>query len=165
MRDEEFAIHSLRETLKLLALPAGEQVAALPPYVVVPDELAFTFDDAYLHVPLLHERGDLSATTKESLDAIDALLRACRTTVRALSACTRSATILGGMNSECSPRRRFDTRDGGKGGPFWIGFRTCQAQDRTRRGVRDAPQPAPLDLRVDGRSQHVFTVTAPTTPG
>lgn len=74
MDDEQFAVHSLRETLRLLALTAGEQVAALPPYVHVPDELALTFNDAYLHVPLLHERGLVTGGTRDALDAIHRLM-------------------------------------------------------------------------------------------
>ncbi len=35
------------DALRLLALPAGEQLTALPSFVEVPDELALAFDEAY----------------------------------------------------------------------------------------------------------------------
>jgi hypothetical protein len=70
VRDEEFAMHSLGETLKLLALEAGQQRAVLPDYVVVPDELALTFDDAYQQVGELEKHGRLTAEQREPLDGI-----------------------------------------------------------------------------------------------
>lgn len=74
MRDDDFAIHCLRETLKLLALSVEEQFAVLPSYVVAPDELALSFDDAYQPVPLLHERGHMTTEARNALATIDELL-------------------------------------------------------------------------------------------
>jgi hypothetical protein len=71
VRDEDFAMHSLRETLKLLALEAGQQRAVLPDYVAVPDELALTFDDAYQQVGELEKHGLLTAEQREPLDVIE----------------------------------------------------------------------------------------------
>lgn len=69
--DEEFAYHQLVETLRLLALSAAEQVAALPDYVYVSDELALSFDDAYRMVAALEDKGRLAPGSRKVLDAID----------------------------------------------------------------------------------------------
>lgn len=44
--DDRFARQSMIDALQLLAAPAAEQVAALPSFVVVADEVALTFEDA-----------------------------------------------------------------------------------------------------------------------
>jgi hypothetical protein len=69
---EGFAYHQLVETLRLLAVPAAEQRAALPPHVLVPDELAFAFVDACRAARPYVGRPWLPAEGWSMLQAIDA---------------------------------------------------------------------------------------------
>ena len=63
-RDLGFAVHQLHETLRLLALDARDQAAALPDYVVVPDELAFNRDDCERSLDWLVREGQTSASVR-----------------------------------------------------------------------------------------------------
>lgn len=74
-RDLDFAVHQLHETLRLLALDAAEQFAALPAYVVVPDELALAWDDCERSLEWLAQEGRISESVMhETLAAISVAL-------------------------------------------------------------------------------------------
>ena len=62
--------------LQLVAAEAGEQVAALPAFVHVPDEVALTFDDAMALVPHLLAAGLLDDAAVAQLVALDTALQA-----------------------------------------------------------------------------------------
>src|SRR5918994_5185077 len=47
MSDKQWVIDNLVETLRLMASPYPEQVAALPEWVAIPDEVGLLFEDAY----------------------------------------------------------------------------------------------------------------------
>ncbi len=49
--DTNWALHQLVNALRLAALPAQAQVAALPDVVQVADEIALEYDEAFRRVP------------------------------------------------------------------------------------------------------------------
>jgi len=57
--DNAIGILPLKEAVRLLALPASEQLALLPDFVCKPDELALTFDQWFdwLYNRAAKERG------------------------------------------------------------------------------------------------------------
>ena len=69
-RDLGFTVHQLHETLRLLALDARDQVAALPDYVVVSDELALNWDDCERSLDWLVEEGQISASMRNETLAL-----------------------------------------------------------------------------------------------
>jgi hypothetical protein len=69
-------LEMLVDGLRLLAASAAEQVAALPPYVCIPDELILTFSDAYLLVPQLVREGIVSLDAAAALGELDDHLEA-----------------------------------------------------------------------------------------
>lgn len=72
MVDElDFAEHALAETLRLLALDPEGQVAALPDYVAVADELALTWSDVEITLDrLVADHQVEEAARCEALDEI-----------------------------------------------------------------------------------------------
>jgi hypothetical protein len=65
--EERAEIKQLVEALRLLASPYDVQIEALPSWVAVADEVAFTFDDAYSLVP----RAALPRSALQILDRIN----------------------------------------------------------------------------------------------
>jgi hypothetical protein len=63
----------LVEALRLVAATPDEQIAALPTWVAVADEIALVYEDHYLMVPALIEGGLITAGQEEPLKALDAL--------------------------------------------------------------------------------------------
>ena len=61
----------LIESLLLAAASASEQVSALPDFVVVTDEVASTFGDAFLLVPQLERAGLASRDAVTTLQELD----------------------------------------------------------------------------------------------
>lgn len=59
------------ESLRLVAAPAEQQLAALPEYVCITDEVMLTYYDAFLLVPQLVDAGLIEATAAESLTHLD----------------------------------------------------------------------------------------------
>jgi hypothetical protein len=57
--------------LRLAALSAEDQAAALPEFVHVPDEVALIYDDAYVVVPQLCEAGVITDNQAEALSELD----------------------------------------------------------------------------------------------
>ena len=74
--DTRWALHQLVNALRLAALPAQEQVAALPDFVQVADEIALEYDQAFQRVPQLVEAGVLTAEQAEPLATLDQLFAA-----------------------------------------------------------------------------------------
>lgn len=58
--DPQWFLEMLVDSLRLAALPADQQVAALPDFVHVPDEVALLYDDAWRLVPQIREAGLLT---------------------------------------------------------------------------------------------------------
>ena len=71
--DPQWALRQLVDALRLVALPADEQVAALPPFVHVPDEIVLYYDDAFQRLPGVLEVGVLREDQAEPLRALDEL--------------------------------------------------------------------------------------------
>lgn len=59
------------DALRLVALPADEQIAALPDFVDVPDEVLQLYEDAWVLVPQIREAGLLSDEEHEALARLD----------------------------------------------------------------------------------------------
>ena len=59
-------VRNLVEALLLMAAPASEQMAALPDWIAMPDEIALLFDDAFVVL----EPGDLPAGRWPQIEAI-----------------------------------------------------------------------------------------------
>jgi len=62
---------SLVESLRLVAAPYDEQVAAVPAFADLADEVATTFGDAYLLVPQLVRRGFVSEGAAGAIKRLD----------------------------------------------------------------------------------------------
>jgi hypothetical protein len=60
------------EALRLVAAPAAEQQAALPPFVVVADEIALTYHDAFLLANQVAAAGLVTAQDLARLAELDA---------------------------------------------------------------------------------------------
>lgn len=69
-------LHLLHESVRALALDADRQEALFPAFVVVADELALNFDDAFRLVDQLLAAGRISPDQHAALVPIDALLAA-----------------------------------------------------------------------------------------
>ena len=63
----------LVDALRLAALPVDRQVAALPSFVHVPDEVALVFDDAWDLVPQVVDAGLMTPAQHEPVAALDDL--------------------------------------------------------------------------------------------
>jgi len=59
--------------LRLAALPAQKQVAALPEFVHVPDEVALIYDDGFGLVPQLQEANAITPSQAGALRELDQL--------------------------------------------------------------------------------------------
>jgi hypothetical protein len=59
------------DALRLAALPAEDQVAALPDFVHVPDEVALLYEDAWVLVPQIREAGLLTDDEHAALARLD----------------------------------------------------------------------------------------------
>jgi hypothetical protein len=59
------------DALRLVALPADEQIAALPDFVDVPTEVLQRYEDAWVLVPQIREAGLLSDEQHEALARLD----------------------------------------------------------------------------------------------
>jgi hypothetical protein len=59
------------DALRLAALPADQQVSVLPDFVHVPDEIAMTYDDAWVLVPQIKEAKLLNDEQYEALARLD----------------------------------------------------------------------------------------------
>ena len=70
-RTDQWAWDRMVDALRLLALPADTQVAALPSFVEVPDELALSFDEAYRALTVDGLTGAFSASQLTALAEID----------------------------------------------------------------------------------------------
>jgi hypothetical protein len=66
----------LTSALQLLAADPDEQVAALPDFVHVPDELTLNFDDAMVLAPRLRRAGLLDDGATERLQELQSALQA-----------------------------------------------------------------------------------------
>ncbi len=62
---------SLVESLRLVAAPKEQQVSALPDFVVVTDEVAMTFGDAFLLAPQLVRGGLVTDEAFQALARLD----------------------------------------------------------------------------------------------
>lgn len=62
------------DSLRLLAAPAGDQLRALPSFVVATDEIVSTLGDAMLLVPQLERAGRIGAVGSDALRCIGAWL-------------------------------------------------------------------------------------------
>jgi hypothetical protein len=69
--DAEQLLETLVDALRLVALPAEGQVAVLPGFVHVPDEVMLQYHDASLLVPQLRKAGVLSEEQDEALARLD----------------------------------------------------------------------------------------------
>jgi hypothetical protein len=65
----------LVSALQLLAADYDEQVAVLPDYVHVPDELALHFDDAMVLVPQIQAGGLIDESAVRAIEGVDQALR------------------------------------------------------------------------------------------
>ena len=74
--EADFQFGLLLDALRLIALNAEDQVAALPRFVVVPDEIALFFHDALLLLPQLVTRGLVPPHMTDPLMEIDRKLSA-----------------------------------------------------------------------------------------
>ena len=70
--DEQYQL--VVESLRLLAVPAIDQLDALPDFVVVTDEIVSTFGDAFLLVPQLERSGLIAAAGGAAIRKLDAWL-------------------------------------------------------------------------------------------
>ena len=61
----------LVDALRLVAISAEAQIASLPDFVCVTDEVATTFGDAYLLVPQLERGGLVSTAAAVALERLD----------------------------------------------------------------------------------------------
>ncbi|MEP6850558.1 MAG: hypothetical protein ABI999_16995 [Acidobacteriota bacterium] len=69
---EREAYETLVRSIQLVALPFDEQVKILPEFVVVADEIALTFDDAYRYFAGSSDDDSLiSPATRKLLDELD----------------------------------------------------------------------------------------------
>lgn len=59
------------DALRLAALPAEQQIAFLPDFVHVPDEVALLYDDAWVRVPWVRDAGLLTDDQYEALARLD----------------------------------------------------------------------------------------------
>jgi hypothetical protein len=59
------------DALRLAALSADDQVAALPDFVHVPDEVALLYEDAWVLVPQIREAGLLTDDEYGALERLD----------------------------------------------------------------------------------------------
>lgn len=67
----EQQLTSIIESVKLVAAPHEIQIAALPKFVLVTDEIALTFGDAYLLVPQLVTSGLIDPIAARALKDLD----------------------------------------------------------------------------------------------
>jgi hypothetical protein len=61
------------DALRLVAIPPAEQIAALPDFVHVPDEIVLLYDDAFKLVPQIREAGLIDEDQVEVLAELDRL--------------------------------------------------------------------------------------------
>ena len=73
--DPQWCLQQVVDSLRLAALPAEEQIAALPDFVDVPAEVALLYDDAFRLVPQIREAGLITDEQEESLVRLDRLHR------------------------------------------------------------------------------------------
>jgi hypothetical protein len=69
--DPEQFLEMLVDALRLAALPADQQMAVLPDFVHVLDEIALQYDDAWRLVPQIRQAGLLSDEQHEALARLD----------------------------------------------------------------------------------------------
>lgn len=74
--DPSWTYDLLIDALRLVALDASDQHAALPAFVVVPDEIALTLADANLLVDQLVAQGSVTAAQAATVATIDRALAA-----------------------------------------------------------------------------------------
>jgi hypothetical protein len=67
-------LNMLVQSLQLLAADYEEQVKALPEFVDVPDEIALTFNEAYLLIENFDKEGLMTTSQKMDLRQIDSAL-------------------------------------------------------------------------------------------
>lgn len=65
--------NTLVQSLRLVASPPDVQVAALPKFVNIPDEIALTFNDANLIAPQLEDEELISSHSLDMLKELDEL--------------------------------------------------------------------------------------------
>jgi hypothetical protein len=65
--DPQWCLEQVVDSLRLAALPAEEQIAALPDFVHVPDEVALLYNDAFRLVPQIREAGLITDEQQGSL--------------------------------------------------------------------------------------------------
>jgi hypothetical protein len=71
--DPQWCLQQVVDSLRLAALPAEEQIAALPDFVHVPAEVALLYDDAFRLVPQIRDAGLITNEQQESLVRINRL--------------------------------------------------------------------------------------------
>jgi hypothetical protein len=69
--DPQLGLERLVDALRLAALPAEQQAAALPAFVQVPDEVIEVFGDSWVSVPWLRDSGAIDDRQQEALARLD----------------------------------------------------------------------------------------------
>src|SRR3982751_2382457 len=69
--DPQHLLAMLTSAVQLLAADPDEQVATLPDFVHVPDELAQNFDDTYVLAPQIHAAGLLDERAMRALEPLN----------------------------------------------------------------------------------------------
>lgn len=69
--DKVIFLKMLVESLQLLAAPAEQQIAAFPPFVHIPDEIALTFHDAFLLTDNLVDAGLITPLQRAEVERLD----------------------------------------------------------------------------------------------
>jgi hypothetical protein len=64
-------LETVVDALRLVALPAEEQIAVLPDFVAVPDEVLQLYEDAWVLVPQIREADLLTDEQYEALARLD----------------------------------------------------------------------------------------------
>jgi hypothetical protein len=106
-RTTDFLLAQLVNALQLVALPLDRQVAVLPSFVNVQDEVMLLYADAFLGVPQLRDAGVVSADQEALLAELDELLDGDLTGDR-WDASRRLATEALTMLGEPPDEPRFD---------------------------------------------------------
>jgi len=71
LHDPKQLLEMVVDALRLVSLPADEQVAVLTDFVHVPDEVALLYDDAWRLVPQIREAGLITDEQYEVLARLD----------------------------------------------------------------------------------------------
>jgi hypothetical protein len=65
--DPQWCLEQVVDSLRLAALPAEQQIAVLPDFVHVPQEVSLLYDDALMLVPWIREAGLITDEQEEAL--------------------------------------------------------------------------------------------------